>query len=96
MKKWEYDITSYSIEQVLAIREKLGYPPEAERPVMFCTDKGMCFFDNIPNPNIHAILHILNSKGAEGWQLATITFRADEMLCFWMREAGAEAQQGES
>nr|MBC7244019.1 hypothetical protein [Chloroflexota bacterium] len=95
MKKWEYDITSYSIEQVLAIREKLGYPPEQEKPVVFCTDTGVCFFNNIPNPNINAILHILNTKGAEGWQLAAVTFRADEMLCFWMREAESKSQQAE-
>jgi hypothetical protein len=85
--KWEYDITSYSIEQVRAVRAELGYPPEDERAVMFCTDEGVCFFDNIPNPNIQAILHILNGRGAEGWQLVTVTFRTDEMLCFWKREA---------
>ena len=86
MKKWEYDITSYSIEQVIATREKMGYPEIEDRPVMFCTDQGACFLDNIPNPNTKAIQHILNSRGAEGWQLAAVSFRADEMLCFWMRE----------
>lgn len=86
MTKWEYDITSYSIEQVLAQRDKLGLPAEEERPVMFCTDKGACFFDNIPNPNIQVILDILNSKGAEGWQLVDVSFREDEMVCFWKRE----------
>ena len=68
------------------MRVELGYPPEDERAVMFCTDEGVCFFDNIPNPNIQAILHILNGRGAEGWQLVTVTFRTDEMLCFWKRE----------
>ena len=53
---------------------------------MFCTDKGTCFFDNMPNPNTKAIQHILNNRGADGRQLAAVTFRADEMLCFWMRE----------
>jgi hypothetical protein len=86
MKKWEYDVTSYTIEQVVAMREKLGYGTGEERPVMFCTDEGACFFDNVPNPNTKAILQLLNSKGTEGWQLATVAFRSDEMLCFWMRE----------
>jgi hypothetical protein len=87
MKNWEYDITSYSIEQVRAVRAELGYPADDERAVMFCTDEGLCFFDNIPNPNIKAILHILNGRGAEGWQLVDVAFRTDEMLCFWKREA---------
>ena len=38
------------------------------------------------HPNTQAIQHILNNRGAEGWQLAAVSFRADEMLCFWMRE----------
>ena len=86
MTTWEYDITSYSIEQVLAMREKLGLPAEEARPVMFCTDQGACFFDNIPNANIQVILDILNSKGAEGWQLVDVNFRDEEMVCFWRRE----------
>lgn len=93
MQKWEYDVTSYSIEQLLAVREKLGYPlKEAsglggeDRPIMFCTEKGACFFDNIPNPNIQTIVHILNDRGTQGWQLVSVNMRTDEMICFWKRE----------
>jgi hypothetical protein len=86
MTKWEYDITSYSIEQVLALRRELGQAADDERPVMFCTDEGACFFDNMPNPNIRAIQQILNGKGAEGWQLVSVSFRTEEMVCFWKRE----------
>ena len=87
MIAWEFDITSYSIEQVLAVREKKGLPEEPDRPVMFCTEEGACFFDNIPNTNIQIIVDILNRKGADGWQLVDVTFRADEMVCFWKRQA---------
>jgi hypothetical protein len=87
MKRWEYDISSYSVDQVLALRDKLGYPAGAERPVMFCTDKGACVLDNVPSANTKALLHNLNARGAEGWQLSTVTFRSDEMICFWMRKA---------
>jgi hypothetical protein len=86
MTTWEYDISSYSIEQVLAMRKKMGLPDEQDRPIMFCTEKGACFFDNIPNANIQIILDILNGKGAEGWQLVDVSFRAAEMVCFWKRE----------
>jgi hypothetical protein len=89
MRKWEYDVTSYSIEQVLAVRDKLGYPQEGseDRQIMFCTDKGACFFDNIPHPNIQAIVHTLNGRGTQGWQLVSVNMRTDEMICFWKREA---------
>ncbi len=84
MKKWQYDITSYSIEQVRAIQAKRQLPTD-DRPVMFCTDKGACFFDNIPNANIQALLHILDTKGAEGWELVSVQFRSEEMVCFWKK-----------
>jgi hypothetical protein len=86
MKRWEYEIASYSSEQVIAVREQMSLPAGAEGKVMFCTDKGACFLDNIPNPNTKAIQQILNQRGADGWQLAGAVFRTDEMLCFWMRE----------
>lgn len=87
MKKYEYDITSYSTEQVVAVRDKLGGAAQREEPVMFCTDRGACFFDSLPNANTQAIRHILNQRGAEGWKLVSVSFRTDEMVCFWMREA---------
>lgn len=93
MKRWEYDVTSYSIEQVQALRDSLGYAAELQRPVMFCTDKGACVLDNVPNANTKTLLHMLNAHGAEGWQLASVTFRSDEMVCFWMREATAKEQK---
>ena len=93
MKRWEYDITSYSIEQVQVLRDRLGYPAEAERPVMFCSDRGACVLDNVPNASTRTLLHILNTQGAQGWQLASVTFRSDEMVCFWMREVIEKAQK---
>jgi hypothetical protein len=86
MKKWQYDITAYSAQQVLAERQKMGLETGASEPALFCNEKGVCFFDQLPNPNTQAILQLLNARGQDGWQLATVTFRAEEMICFWMRE----------
>jgi len=88
MHKYEYDITSYSTEQVLARRSKMGYPPGAKEPVMYCDSEGVCFFDQMPNPNTQAIIEIFNEKGAEGWRLCSVTFRGNDMLCFWVRKMG--------
>ncbi len=86
MKKWEYDITAYSAAQVLAERDKLGVQGEAPESTLFCTEKGVCFFDELPNPNTQAILSLINARGQEGWQMVSVSFRAEEMICFWMRE----------
>ncbi len=91
MKKWEYDVTSYSTEQVQAMRNTLGLPAEEAGPVMFCNSEGACFFDKMPNANTQAIVHILNSRGAEGWRLASVAFRTDQMICFWMRKVEEKA-----
>jgi len=91
MKKWEYDITSHTVEQVHVVRDKLGLPAEEAGPVMFCNSDGVCFFDKMPNANTQAIVHILNSRGAQGWRLASVTFRTDEMICFWMRRVEEKA-----
>ena len=91
MKRWEYDISSHSVEQVQAARDKLGLPAEQVEPVMFCDSEGVCFFDKMPNANTQAIVHILNSRGAEGWRLASVAFRTDQMICFWMRKVEEKA-----
>jgi hypothetical protein len=33
-----------------------------------------------------AIVHILNEKGEQGWELVQIAFREADFICFWRRE----------
>lgn len=86
MKAWEYDIASYSTEDIFAQRAKQGQPAGDKEPVFYCNSDGMCFFDNMPNANTQAIVKILNERGVQGWRLCSVTFRGNEMLCFWMRK----------
>ncbi|MDH4208914.1 MAG: DUF4177 domain-containing protein [Anaerolineae bacterium] len=87
MDRWEYQITTHSAGEVLRVREELGHPPvEDNPPVVYCDTEGVCFFDEAPNPYVESMVHILNEKGAEGWELVQVTFRQADFICLWKRE----------
>ncbi len=87
MARWEYDITTHSSEDVLRVREELGHPRDPVGPtVVYCDTDAQCFFDEAPNPYVEAIVHILNEKGGEGWELVQMAFRESDFICVWRRE----------
>lgn len=87
MARWEYDITTHSAGEVLKVREELGHPPDPHGPsVVYCDTEGECFFDEAPNPYVEAVVHILNQKGKEGWELVQMTFRENDFISVWRRE----------
>jgi hypothetical protein len=64
----------------------LGHLPEPVEdipPMIFCDDRGECYFDSGPNPLTEAIEAVLNEVGEEHWELLQIAFRPDQMICFW-------------
>jgi len=87
VERWEYEITTHTAGEVLKVREELGHPPDPQGPdVVYCDTEGVCFFDEAPNPYVEAIVHILNEKGKEGWELVQIAFRQNDFICIWRRE----------
>jgi hypothetical protein len=87
MNRWEYQITTHPVSEVLEVREKLGHPPDPSGPrVVYCDTEGQCFFDEAPNPYVEAIVHILNDKGEVGWELVQIAFREADFSCIWRKE----------
>jgi len=87
MDRWEYQITTHSAGEVLSVRAELGHAPDAAGPtVVYCDTEGQCFLDQAPNPYVEAIVHILNEKGQQGWDLVQITFRETDFICIWRRE----------
>jgi hypothetical protein len=87
MDRWEYQITTHPVSEVLEVREELGHPPDPAGPqVVYCDTEGQCFFDEAPNPYVEAIVHILNGKGEGGWELVQIAFREADFICIWRRE----------
>ena len=88
MDRWEYQITTHSAGEVLRVREELGHPPQETGPtVVYCDTEGQCFFDEAPNPYVDSIVHILNGKGDQGWELVQVTFRQADFICIWRRES---------
>ena len=80
MNKWRYRITIHTTADVLG---ELPQAVEEGPPTMFCDDEGMCTFDAGPNPFTQAIERLLDEVGEEGWELAHVAFRPEQMICFW-------------
>ncbi|HUV88864.1 MAG TPA: DUF4177 domain-containing protein [Anaerolineae bacterium] len=83
MGNWQYRITVHTPADVLDL---LPEPVEQVPPTIFCDDQGACYFDAGPNPFTRAIEQLLNQVGEQGWELVQVTFRPDQMICFWKRE----------
>jgi len=83
-QQYEYDITVYKADEILARVPDLAVG--VEPPVLYCDSQGVCFFDDAPNPYLAAIVEILNARGEQGWILVQVALREQDMICFWRRE----------
>jgi hypothetical protein len=81
MKKWEYDISFHSIEE-LNIPET-EFPPEQ---VVACDMEGHCFFNDVMKPSLDVFRKLLNERGSEGWELVQTGYHKGSLVCFWKRE----------
>ena len=88
MERYEYAITTYKADEILARISDLS--AEAEPPVVYCDAQGACFFDDAPNPYTAAIVEILNGQGEQGWILVQVALREQDMICFWRRKLQGE------
>ena len=82
MERWQYRITVHTAADVLA---QLSQNVEQVPPTIFCDDEGACYFDAGPNPLTQAIERVLDQVGEGGWELVQVTFRSQQMICFWKR-----------
>lgn len=82
MGNWRYRVSVHSAGDIL---NNLSGTVEQAPPVIFCDDKGACYFDEGPNPFTRAIEDVLSELGREGWELVQVMFRPDQMICFWKR-----------
>ena len=85
MIRWDYDISAHSVEEITEVRERLGLSGEESPERIFCDSEGRCFFDDLPNPEIEAVKHVLNERGTAGWELVQVVYHKDELICFWKR-----------
>ena len=91
MARWQYDISTCSVEDVFDLRERLNLAAESQgASKFFCDSKGQCFFGGIPNAEVTALTAFLNARGDQGWELVQFLYHKDEMICFWKRRVQEE------
>ena len=87
MERWQYDISTCTVEDVFDFRERSGLSGEdTGAGKFFCDSQGQCFFDAMPNAEIVALMAFLNARGDKGWELVQFLYHKDEMICFWKRQ----------
>jgi hypothetical protein len=72
MNHFEYDITKYTADELSQI-------------VFFCSDKGECGLEDVPNDQVQRLKDVLNERGADGWELVQLSFGSDGVVAFWKR-----------
>lgn len=82
MTSWHHKVTVHGAEEVLQhLAETVEHIPSS----IYCDDKGVCYFDEGPNPFTHAIERLLDEIGEDGWELVQVAFRPSQMICIWKR-----------
>ena len=76
MKRFEYNITKHPAETFTEL-------------IYYCTEKGECTLDQIPQGQTDTLRDILNSEGKRGWELVQVSFGKNGVLAFWKKEAAA-------
>ena len=76
MKRFEYNITKHPAQSFTEL-------------VYYCTDKGECSLDQIPQDQPEVLQSILNDEGGNGWELVQVSFGQNGILAFWKKEIQA-------
>ena len=83
MKQWEHAITVHTVGDILAVRKDAQ--GDLSPRILYCDSDAKCFFDDTPNPQVQAMVDLLNEQGREGWVLIQVILRLEDMICFWRR-----------
>lgn len=73
MKKYKYNITKHPAESFSEL-------------VYYCSEKGECTLDQIPQNQTDVLQSLLNGEGEKGWELVHISFGRNGILAFWKKE----------
>ena len=76
MKRFEYNITKHPAKSFTEL-------------VYYCTEKGECALDQIPQDQPEVLQSILNDEGENGWELVQVSFGQNGILAFWKKEIQA-------
>lgn len=73
MKRFEYNITKHPAELFSEL-------------IYYCSEKGECTLDQIPQAQTDILQEILNTEGESGWELVQVSFGNNGILAFWKKE----------
>jgi len=83
MKKWEYDISFHSIEDVGISEDETDFPTDQ---TIACDTEGHCFYNDVMKVYLDKFKDVLNERGSEGWELVQSSYHKGSLVCFWKRE----------
>lgn len=83
MKKWEYNISFHSLEDLGISEKDVDFPASQ---VISCDMEGHCYFNDVMKLYMDAFRTTLNDKGSEGWELFQLEYHRGSLVCFWKRE----------
>ncbi len=83
MKKWEYDVSFHSFEDLGISGEDIDFP---EGQTISCDTEGHCYFNDVMKSYMNHFRSTLNDKGDEGWELLQLEYHRGSLVCFWKRE----------
>ena len=83
MKKWEYDVSFYSLEDLGISMSDVDFPADQ---VISCDIEGHCYFNDVVKVYLDVFRNTLNNRGAEGWELLQLEYHRGSLVCFWKRE----------
>ena len=78
MKRFEYNITRHSSDSFTEL-------------IYYCTEKGECSLDEIPQNQTEVLQSILNGEGENGWELIQVSFGPNGILGFWKKELQSDS-----
>lgn len=83
MKKWEYNISFHSLDDLGISPKDIDFPA---KQVIACDIDGHCYFNDVMKSYLDVFKATLNAGGAEGWELLQLEYHRGSLVCFWKRE----------
>ncbi|MHB8108447.1 MAG: hypothetical protein ACYDHW_00270 [Syntrophorhabdaceae bacterium] len=82
MKKFEYTIKAYSIEDL----KEAGVEMRGDNTLVYaCRPDGECEVRGVGFDELDNLSGILNEMGSQGWELVELIFHQSGIITFWKR-----------
>jgi len=81
MERWEYEIDSYPIEQIVEGGKR-------SETTITCDPNGICIAKDMPSASLEPMIGLLNRRGSMGWELVETHYnsRAVALVTIWKRK----------